>query len=505
VNSPWPANRCGYAGLAARQRFLTNVAVQTINSSFEHLLNLIPKNLYSADQFNVSLYLVAASTLHTVSFTDLHFYQTPSPSTKKEKKSSERQPEKPKQQSAGTPSKAATNKKAQVSLLESIGCNGTLNCLDKEQPNGNPEARPATFNEPAAAAVSEDAPSINDLRHKLQARIDSLRAVKGKSKADSPASSPLPSGREGLLEERREKMRAEAEDPARKAAKANKKRKARASELPPVEPQDKAEDVAEAQETVEDVPRPKKRRESEAPKPTTETTPAPASDADLAFSNLSFTTASVNPVDAPRRKKIVNGKKVGSTAEAALERIQSRQKFLSHLTPQSRERAEEKAAWEGASKRAEGQKVLDNEVKLKKVLKRKEKEKDKSRKLWYVDFSSLFIHYRCSKSVVTGLSERALPPTSKNRDKRSATRISQRGSRPGRTRSWGSSPRRPKLPKLGLDSRVAVSSRRARRVGERMQNVLVGVTTDRQRRARSARGAIDRISLVFTVSFLIPA
>jgi hypothetical protein len=220
------------------------------------------------------------------------------------------------------------------------------------------------------SSSTTDSPSINDLRSKLQARIDMLRA-KGKAKDDSPTPSPLPSGRESLLEERREKMRAEAEDAAKKVK--GKKRKALANELET----GKEEAQVAAVPEQEDVRQSKRSRDDDEP--------AEAKEHDLSFSNLSFSASTIKPVDAPRRRKVVNGKKMPSTAEAALERIQSRQKFLSKLTPQSRERAEEKAAWEGASKRAEGQKVLDDEGRLKKILKRKEKEKEKSRKQWFVD------------------------------------------------------------------------------------------------------------------------
>jgi hypothetical protein len=58
------------------------------------------------------------------------------------------------------------------------------------------------------------------------------------------------------------------------------------------------------------------------------------------------------------------------------------------LTPEARERAEEKDKWERMAMRAEGTKVYDDETKLKKMLKKKEKSKDKSRKDWYVDYSA---------------------------------------------------------------------------------------------------------------------
>lgn len=120
----------------------------------------------------------------------------------------------------------------------------------------------------------------------------------------------------------------------------------------------------------------------------------------IAFSSLDFKSSSaLNEVDAPKLSKkqrdmLSKNSKLGVTSHnptVALSALNKREEFLSKLTPEARERAEEKDKWERMAMRAEGTKVYDDEAKLKKMLKKKEKSKDKSRKDWYV-----CIIYRCN-------------------------------------------------------------------------------------------------------------
>lgn len=111
----------------------------------------------------------------------------------------------------------------------------------------------------------------------------------------------------------------------------------------------------------------------------------------IAFSSLDFASSSaLKEVDAPKlskkqRENLGKNTKLGLTSHnpsVALSALNKREEFLSKLTPDARERAEEKDKWERMAMRAEGTKVYDDEAKLKKMLKKKEKSKDKSRKDW---------------------------------------------------------------------------------------------------------------------------
>lgn len=102
------------------------------------------------------------------------------------------------------------------------------------------------------------------------------------------------------------------------------------------------------------------------------------------FSHLDFTDqATVKPVDLLPGHSRKTKSKV-SQEQAALDRIEQRKKFLDKIGQQSRERAEEKDRWQKAETRIEGGKVLDEEKRLRKMAKRKEKAKEDSRREWCV-------------------------------------------------------------------------------------------------------------------------
>ena len=111
----------------------------------------------------------------------------------------------------------------------------------------------------------------------------------------------------------------------------------------------------------------------------------------IAFSSLDFTpSTAITSSDASKLSKkarlaMGTSTRTGVTSHdptVAIDALNKREDFLAKLTPQARERAEEKDKWDRMGMRAEGTKVYDEEAKLKKMVKRKEKANDKSRKDW---------------------------------------------------------------------------------------------------------------------------
>lgn len=77
------------------------------------------------------------------------------------------------------------------------------------------------------------------------------------------------------------------------------------------------------------------------------------------------------------------GKKKGpSDPKTALLKVQNEKKRIEELDIEKRKDIEEKEAWLNARRRAEGEKIHDDEAMLKKAVKRKEVQKKKSEKAW---------------------------------------------------------------------------------------------------------------------------
>ena len=118
---------------------------------------------------------------------------------------------------------------------------------------------------------------------------------------------------------------------------------------------------------------------------------ADPSPVNIAFSSLDFTpsgtiiSSDTAKLNKKARLAMNTSTRTGVTSHdpsIALNALNKRDEFLAKLTPQARERAEDKDKWERMGMRAEGTKVYDEEAKLKKMVKRKEKSKEKSRKDW---------------------------------------------------------------------------------------------------------------------------
>jgi len=74
--------------------------------------------------------------------------------------------------------------------------------------------------------------------------------------------------------------------------------------------------------------------------------------------------------------------KSSSNPSQALQQLVSRKEKLAALPEEKRKQVEEREKWEKAAARMEGVKVADDETRLKKSAKRKEKEKAKGKKAW---------------------------------------------------------------------------------------------------------------------------
>ncbi|KAK4231968.1 ribosomal RNA-processing protein 14 [Podospora fimiseda] len=103
----------------------------------------------------------------------------------------------------------------------------------------------------------------------------------------------------------------------------------------------------------------------------------------FSFGRLAFNDGTTLSHDASYEKTPGSAKKKGpSDPKTALLKLENQKKRLAALDEEKRKDIEEKETWLAARKRAEGEKVVDNENLLKKALKRKEKAKKKSEKEW---------------------------------------------------------------------------------------------------------------------------
>lgn len=89
--------------------------------------------------------------------------------------------------------------------------------------------------------------------------------------------------------------------------------------------------------------------------------------------------SSIADSSLPSRKSKL---KTSSNPSQALQQLASRKEKISAMPEEKRKQIEERDKWEKAEARMEGVKVYDDEARLKKAAKRKEKEKVKGRKAW---------------------------------------------------------------------------------------------------------------------------
>ncbi|AEO68074.1 uncharacterized protein THITE_2150941 [Thermothielavioides terrestris NRRL 8126] len=103
----------------------------------------------------------------------------------------------------------------------------------------------------------------------------------------------------------------------------------------------------------------------------------------FAFGRMTFSDGTQLSHDLSYEKSPGSAKKKGpSDPKSALQKLEAQKKRLAAMDEDKRKEVLEKETWLAARKRAEGQKVHDNESLLKKALKRKEKAKKKSAREW---------------------------------------------------------------------------------------------------------------------------
>lgn len=228
--------------------------------------------------------------------------------------------------------------------------------FDTAEP-GEPSAEPAST---TTSIASENAPAdksrkikvpsdTTELRARLAAKIAALRAAR---KADGPDGKPIRT-REELIESRRKKLA---------------ERKAHKKEL--------RQQAKEAED--------KKREEALA---SARNSPmlsfgSPEHDLNFSFGRVAFADGTQMSHDLSYTKD-KNGKKKGPVdPKGALAKVEAQKKRLAGLDDGKRKEVLEKETWLAARRKAEGEKVHNDESLLKKAVKRKEKAKKKSEKEW---------------------------------------------------------------------------------------------------------------------------
>lgn len=218
-------------------------------------------------------------------------------------------------------------------------------------------AEPASANTSIASAPLSDKPKFKlpadttVLRERLAAKIEQLRAARKVEKDDE--GKPIRT-RQELIEMRREK------EAKRKAHKREQRQKQKEEE-----DRKRSEAIASSRNS-----------------PLSMLSPKDDVDTNFAFGRLAFSDGVQLSRDAAYVKSDGTKKKGPTDAKSKLAKLEAQKKRLATLDEDKRKEILEKETWLAARKRAEGEKVHDDEHLLKKAVKRKEKQKSKSANEW---------------------------------------------------------------------------------------------------------------------------
>ncbi|SCV72116.1 BQ2448_4810 [Microbotryum intermedium] len=258
---------------------------------------------------------------------------------------------------------------------------------------------------------SAPVPTVSALREKLRKRIGEIQAMKRSksspsSKEGGEVAEAQVKSKDDLLDERR--RRGALRDNRRKKRKEERKQQAQSGEGQKRKKEERgtsngrkgggkanAPGRIEAEEHDEDS-RPAKKGKTSSSQALVASTSAtierPPADA-FTFSNLDFTNSQLAVAQATvmagstssKVHKLTTKKNrhdLPKDANAALAILEKRKEKLATLTDEQKEKVQDKEKWEKAGLRAEGEKVRDDEKRLKKMAKRQERQKAKSAKAW---------------------------------------------------------------------------------------------------------------------------